>query len=187
MVRRDFSRRVPAFAMVDRRWLAVTPMVEVDVAIARCGPRDVAGWRMVGAAWAGELKILRLRSDEDASGAGIRCRSGHGTADLPPILAKSSPFWAWNMLNAMSRRPPQNRMFARNALMLLLATVPATATATENDSQSANSIMPGCNAWLTQLSRGSTALRLQCLSRGRMYGHRRQHFPFHQRPARLRT
>src|SRR5215470_17191058 len=51
-----------------------------------------------------------------------------------------------------------NRMLARDALMLLLATVPATATATENDSQSANSIMPGCNAWLAQLSRGSTAL-----------------------------
>jgi hypothetical protein len=62
------------------------------------------------------------------------------------------------MLNAMFWRPPQNRMLARNALMLLLATVPATATATENDSQSANSIMPGCNAWLAQLSRGSTAL-----------------------------
>ena len=28
----------------------------------------------------------------------------------------------------------------------------------ENDSQSANSIMPGCNAWIAQLSRGSTAL-----------------------------
>jgi Rap1a immunity proteins len=105
-----------------------------------------------------ELKILRPRSDEDASGAGIRCRSGHGTADLLPILAQSSPFWAWSMLNAMFWRPPQDRMLARNALVLLLATVPATATATENDSQSANSIMPGCNAWLAQLSRGSTAL-----------------------------
>ena len=52
----------------------------------------------------------------------------------------------------------QNRMLARNALVLLLATVPATATATENDSQSADGIMPGCNAWLAQLSRGSTAL-----------------------------
>jgi hypothetical protein len=47
-------------------------------------------------------------------------------------------------------------MFARNALALLLATVPATPA--ENDTQSANSIMPGCNAWIAQLSRGSTAL-----------------------------
>src|SRR5262249_29886774 len=91
-----------------------------------------------------ELKILRLRGDEDASGAGIRSRSGHG----------ASHFCAWSMLNAMFWRPPQNRMRACKALVLLLA----TATATENDSQSANSIMPGCNAWLAQLSRGSTAL-----------------------------
>jgi len=96
----------------------------------------------------------RPPSNKDATGAGIRCRSGHGTADPPPILAQSLPFWAWNMLNAMFWRPHQNRMLARNALVLLLA----TATATENDSQSANSIMPGCNAWLAQLSRGSTAL-----------------------------
>src|SRR5262249_1036861 len=95
-----------------------------------------------------ELKVLRLRSDEDASGAGIRGQCGHDIADLAPIPAQSSPVWAWSMLNAMFWRPPQNRMLARNALVLLLATVPATATATENDSQSANSIMPGCNAWL---------------------------------------
>jgi hypothetical protein len=47
-------------------------------------------------------------------------------------------------------------MFARNALALLLATVSATAATAENDSQSANDIMPGCNAWM--LSRGSTSL-----------------------------
>ena len=35
---------------------------------------------------------------------------------------------------------------------------PRDGYSTENDSQSANSIMPGCNAWLAQLSRGSTAL-----------------------------
>src|SRR5580704_10471497 len=61
------------------------------------------------------------------------------------------------MLNAMFWRSPQNRMLARNALALLLATAPATAT-TGGDSQSANSIMPGCNAWIAQLNRGSTAL-----------------------------
>ena len=49
-------------------------------------------------------------------------------------------------------------MFARNALVLLLAMVPATAATAANDFQSANSIMPGCNAWIAQLSRGSTAL-----------------------------
>ncbi len=49
-------------------------------------------------------------------------------------------------------------MFARNALVLLLAMVPATAATAANNSQSANSIMPGCNAWIAQLSRGSTAL-----------------------------
>ena len=52
----------------------------------------------------------------------------------------------------------KTRMFARNALALLLAMVPATAAIAENDVQSANSIMPGCNAWIAQLSRGSTAL-----------------------------
>jgi hypothetical protein len=62
------------------------------------------------------------------------------------------------MLNAMFWHPPKNRMLARNALALLLVTVPATATTAENDSQSANSIIPGCNAWIAQLSRGSTAL-----------------------------
>ncbi len=55
-------------------------------------------------------------------------------------------------------RLPKTHMFARNALALLLAMVPATATTAENDSQSASSIMPGCNAWIAQLSRGSTAL-----------------------------
>jgi Rap1a immunity proteins len=49
-------------------------------------------------------------------------------------------------------------MFARDALALLLVMVPATATTAENDSQSANSIMPGCDAWIAQLSRGSAAL-----------------------------
>ena len=53
-------------------------------------------------------------------------------------------------------------MFARNALALLLAAallpvVPVTAPTAENDSDSANSIMPGCNAWIAQLSRGGTA------------------------------
>ena len=62
------------------------------------------------------------------------------------------------MLNAMFWRSPKNRMLARNALALLLATAPATATTGESDSQSANSIMPGCTAWIAQLSRGSTAL-----------------------------
>jgi hypothetical protein len=37
-------------------------------------------------------------------------------------------------------------MLARTALALLLATAPATAAPTENDSQNANTIMPGCNA-----------------------------------------
>jgi hypothetical protein len=49
-------------------------------------------------------------------------------------------------------------MLARNALALLLATVPATATTAEDDSQSANSIMPGCNAWIAQFSRGGATL-----------------------------
>ena len=62
------------------------------------------------------------------------------------------------MLNAMFWRLPKNCMLACNALALLLATVPATATTAENDSQSANSIMPGCNAWIAQFSRGGTAL-----------------------------
>jgi hypothetical protein len=62
------------------------------------------------------------------------------------------------MLNAMFWRLPKNCMLACNVLALLLATVPATATTAENDSQSANSIMPGCNAWIAQFSRGGTAL-----------------------------
>jgi Rap1a immunity proteins len=62
------------------------------------------------------------------------------------------------MSNAMSLRLPNNRMLARSVLALLLATVPATTTTAENDPQSANSIMPGCNAWIAQSSRGSAAL-----------------------------
>ena len=63
------------------------------------------------------------------------------------------------MLNAMLWRSPKNHMLARNALALFLASAPApTATTAENDSQSANSIMPGCNAWIAQLSRGNAAL-----------------------------
>jgi hypothetical protein len=49
-------------------------------------------------------------------------------------------------------------MLARTALALILASIPATATPAENDSQSAATIMPGCNAWIAQLTRGSTAL-----------------------------
>jgi hypothetical protein len=49
-------------------------------------------------------------------------------------------------------------MFARTALALLLATAPGTAAPAENDSQNANTIMPGCNAWIAQLGRGSAAL-----------------------------
>jgi hypothetical protein len=49
-------------------------------------------------------------------------------------------------------------MLARTALALLLATVCATVAHAENDAQSANSIMPGCNAWIAQLSQGSAAL-----------------------------
>jgi hypothetical protein len=48
MVRRDFSRAVPeTLPDLDGRWLAVTRMVEVGVAIARCGPGDVARFSMV--------------------------------------------------------------------------------------------------------------------------------------------
>jgi hypothetical protein len=61
-------------------------------------------------------------------------------------------------------------MFARNALALLLATVSATAATAENDSQSANSIMPGCNAWIAQLSRGSTALGYNVFLAGECLG-----------------
>jgi hypothetical protein len=61
-------------------------------------------------------------------------------------------------------------MFARNALMLLLATVSATAATAENDSQSANSIMPGCNAWIAQLGRGSTALSSNVFLAGECLG-----------------
>jgi hypothetical protein len=139
------------------------------------------------------LKILRLRSDEDASGAGIRCRSGHGTADLPPILAKSSPFWAWSMLNAMFWRPPQNRMLARNALVLLLATVPATATATENDSQSANSIRRVATLGSRSSAEAAQRSAPMSFSRANVWASSAASyishatFPFHQRPARLRT
>jgi len=58
----------------------------------------------------------------------------------------------------MFRRPPKNRKLLRNALALLLATIPATATTADNDPQSANTIMPGCNAWIAQSNRGNTAL-----------------------------
>ena len=49
-------------------------------------------------------------------------------------------------------------MLARTALALILASTPATAAPAENNSQSAATIMPGCNAWIAQLSRGSAAL-----------------------------
>jgi hypothetical protein len=58
------------------------------------------------------------------------------------------------MLNVMFWRPLKN-MLTRNALALLLAMVAATGATAQNDTQSANGIMPGCNAWL---SRGSAAL-----------------------------
>ena len=62
-------------------------------------------------------------------------------------------------MHNVSWRPSKSRILARKALALLLATVSfATVTAAENDSQSANSIMPGCNAWIAQVSRGGTAL-----------------------------
>lgn len=64
---------------------------------------------------------------------------------------------AWSVLNAMFWRPPKNHMLARNVLALFLAALPATATPAENDSQSASTIMPGCNAWIAQLSRGGAA------------------------------
>ena len=73
------------------------------------------------------------------------------------------------------RNQGTNRMLARNALALFLATVPATATPAENNSQSANSIVPGCKAWIAQLSRGSTALGSnvflagECLGRADRY------------------
>jgi Rap1a immunity proteins len=49
-------------------------------------------------------------------------------------------------------------MFARNTLALVFAMVLATTATAENDSQSANSIVPGCKAWIAQLSRGGAAL-----------------------------
>jgi Rap1a immunity proteins len=57
----------------------------------------------------------------------------------------------------MFRRPPKSCMLARNALALFLATVSATPAPAQNDSQSASTILPGCNAWIAQLSRGSAA------------------------------
>jgi hypothetical protein len=51
-----------------------------------------------------------------------------------------------------------SRLFSRNALALLFAMVSASAATADNDSQSANSIMPGCNAWIVQLNRGNAAL-----------------------------
>jgi hypothetical protein len=57
----------------------------------------------------------------------------------------------------MFRRSPKICMLARNALVLVLAMAPATETPAENDSQTASAIMPGCNAWIAQLSRGSAA------------------------------
>ena len=84
-------------------------------------------------------------------------------------------------------------MLARNALALFLATVPATATPAENNSQSANSIMPGCNAWIAQLSRGSTGSAPMSFSRANVWASSalfyisHATFPFHQPPARLPT
>ena len=86
-----------------------------------------------------------------------------------------------------------NRRLARNALALFLVTVPATATPAKNDSQSANSIMPGCNAWIAQLGRGSTALGSnvflagECLRIVGTFYISHATFPFHQPPARLPT
>ena len=45
-------------------------------------------------------------------------------------------------------------MLARTALAILVTTASVMAADAENDSQSANSIMQGCNAWMAQLSRG---------------------------------
>jgi hypothetical protein len=48
-------------------------------------------------------------------------------------------------------------MLVRAALTLILASIPATTALAENDAQSAATIMPGCSAWIAQLSRGGSA------------------------------
>ena len=124
-----------------------------------------------------ELKILRLRSDEDASGAGIRCRPGMVQRIRRPILAQSSPFWAWSMLNAMFWRPPQ--LHARSQRL------GAPSRDGPRDGYSYRerfSKRQQHHAGLQRLARAAQprqhSARLQCLSRGRMYGHRRHHLIF---------
>jgi hypothetical protein len=81
-------------------------------------------------------------------------------------------------------------VLARTALTLFLATAPATAAPAENDSQSANTIMPGCNAWIAQLSRGSAALGSNVFLAGECLGivgtilYFSRDFSFSQPPAR---
>jgi hypothetical protein len=62
------------------------------------------------------------------------------------------------------------RMLSRNALALLFAVVSAAAATADNDSQSANNIMPGCNAWIVQLSRGNAALGSNAFLAGECFG-----------------
>ena len=71
----------------------------------------------------------------------------------------------------------QNRMLARNALALLLATAPATATTAESDSQSANSIMPGCNLGSRSSAEAAERSAPMSFSRANAW-HRRHHLIF---------
>jgi Rap1a immunity proteins len=50
------------------------------------------------------------------------------------------------------------RTLARTALAILITTASVMTAHAENDSQSAGTIMQGCNAWIASLSRGSAAL-----------------------------
>jgi hypothetical protein len=81
MVRRDFSHSIPeAFAMVDGRMVDGHADVAVGVAIAHRGPKDVAGWSMVGGEGRGGSG-LALTSIDDA-----QCRPACLRDTLLPIL-----------------------------------------------------------------------------------------------------
>jgi hypothetical protein len=51
-----------------------------------------------------------------------------------------------------------DRTLARTALAILITAASVMAAHAENDSQSASTIMQGCNAWIASLSRGGAAL-----------------------------
>ena len=109
--------------------------------------------------------VVGPKSRNDASDSpDVKPHSGT-PATLPILILRDDRRWRlWSPDLEADARPDADTA-ARDAIAVNVVCDPdleideaATAAPAENDTQSANSIMPGCNAWIAQFSRGSTAL-----------------------------